>query len=166
MAEQADLIAQSHEMILGGYKRHMLSELDKLVDCKDPAMFAVNLRNFLALKNSYDMLCQKTNTAKEYLEDMQAQSDEVNERIMSKAKAAEEEEGMTSDQEEEENNRLWKKIESEQGHCTAFEYRAAFYAPNSNRDFYKHQLDDVLRKQLEQDNGRAVSSWLLPVDDE
>lgn len=79
---------------------------------------------------------------------------------------AKKEEETTSDQEEEENNRLWKKIEIEQGHCTAFEYRAAFYAPNANRDFYKHQLDDVLRKQLEQDKGRAVSSWLLPVDDE
>lgn len=78
-------------MILGAYKRYVQEALDEVVDETDPTQFASRLANFMSIKHSYDLLRAKTlrSGARESLDQMQQDSDDINERIMSKAVKAE-----------------------------------------------------------------------------
>jgi hypothetical protein len=78
-------------MILGAYKRYVQEALDEVVDETDPTHFASRLANFMSIKHSYDLLRAKTlcSGARESLDQMQQDSDDINERIMSKAVKAE-----------------------------------------------------------------------------
>ena len=78
---------QANNMILGAYKRYVQEALDEVVDETDPTQFAARLANFMSIKHSYDLLRQKTygSKARDTLEQMQEDSDEINNRIMNKA---------------------------------------------------------------------------------
>jgi hypothetical protein len=84
-------VTEANNMILGAYKRYVQEALDEVVDETDPAQFAARLANFMSIKHSYDLLRAKTlgSGARESLDKMQQDSDDINERIMSKAVKAE-----------------------------------------------------------------------------
>ncbi len=80
-------VTEANNMILGAYKRYVEEALDEVVDETDPTQFAARLANFMSIKHSYDLLRAKT--SREPLNQMQQDSDDISERIMSKAVKAE-----------------------------------------------------------------------------
>ena len=85
-------VTEANNMILSAYKRYVQEALDEVVDETDPTQFAARLANFMSIKHSYDLLRAKTlreNGARDTLHQMQQDSDDINERIMSKAVKAE-----------------------------------------------------------------------------